>query len=651
MKKKLLLLTVLVIALSCLFAIVASATDIPEWTGVITYETGENAIAYKDGFDTTSRVMLSNDDGTYSTYPTNYIIKGTDSVFTARTELDFTALNTASGKTYSYASVIRLEIPVGFTELATSALRGPADKGNFSSLLTAKIPEGVTKLNSYTLYGDSLVQEIELPSTLTTLGQEFANGNPNLRKVNIPSGITTIPQNAFKNCTSLTEVDFSKATNLESIGSYAFRSAALSETEVIFYDKCTSVGEYAFKGTGIKSLVIPSTVTTIGKEAFAENTNLSKVICKCKDIPYGAFTDCTGLTSLTLENTVSIGERAFFASSGKTIPITNVILPEGLVSIGQFAFLRSSITSIVVPSTVTTYGTGVFQSCSSLEKAVILGSTMGKEMFHSDKALESLIITDKLTTIESGALTSTNTSSFTIFYTGTDYENIKALGSASGNGYTKFKDAKYSSYESYKANTHTQGTYLFIYGANLCEVAFDGVHAWGETIPTFEGQAYVSNLVSASTCGVCKLNDFVGDPICGPLFIELGYSKPNDNSSFGYGVSVNQANIDKYIEATGDTLVYGFIIGLYSDKVADIISADGKSQISNSIIFDFSKPAYDNLDRFTLKFTSISDPSLELCCNVYVIANSEKVSYLGAIDNKTLKPVAVTVETIPTKED
>ena len=168
MKRKLLLTTLLVALFVCLFVVSTSATDIPEWTDVITYETGENAIAYKDGFDTTSRVMLSNGDGTYSTYPTNYIIKGTDAVF-SNNEIDFTAIKTASGNTtYTNASIIRLEVPSGFTSVQDRSFR--KDTGlKTTSMLTIKLPEGIITLGGYNFYNNNVVVEIELPDSLTTI--------------------------------------------------------------------------------------------------------------------------------------------------------------------------------------------------------------------------------------------------------------------------------------------------------------------------------------------------------------------------------------------------------------------------------------------------------------------------------------------------
>ena len=79
-----------------------------------------------------------------------------------------------------------------------------------------------------------------------------------------------------------------------------------------YYDK---IGDYAFKGcSGLTSLTLPATITTIGKYAFE---------------------DCTGLTSLNLPAGItSIGRRAFGGCSG----LTSLTLPAGITSISDYAF-------------------------------------------------------------------------------------------------------------------------------------------------------------------------------------------------------------------------------------------------------------------------------------------------------------------------
>ena len=77
-----------------------------------------------------------------------------------------------------------------------------------------------------------------------------------------------------------------------------------------------------YYSTSLKSVVIPNSMTSIGRRAF---------YC------------CSSLTSVTIPNNVtSIGDEAFYSCN-----LTSVTIPEGVTSIGKCAFYRSTNTTSV----------------------------------------------------------------------------------------------------------------------------------------------------------------------------------------------------------------------------------------------------------------------------------------------------------------
>ena len=95
-----------------------------------------------------------------------------------------------------------------------------------------------------------------------------------------------------------------------------------------------------------------------------------------------AFYGCSGLTSLTLPSSVtSIGSYAFYGCSG----LASLTLPSSVTSIGWYAFEDcSGLTSLTLPSSVTSIGSYAFYGCSGLTSIyVYLEKTpkLGKDIF------------------------------------------------------------------------------------------------------------------------------------------------------------------------------------------------------------------------------------------------------------------------------
>ena len=112
-----------------------------------------------------------------------------------------------------------------------------------------------------------------------------------------------------------------------------------------------------------------------------------------------AFYGCSGLTSLTLPSGVtSIGYRAFEGCSG----LTSLTIPSSVTSIGRGAFRGcSGLTSLTIPSGVTSIGDLTFNGCSGLTSLTIPSSvtSIGGEAFLGCSGLTSLTISSGVTSI------------------------------------------------------------------------------------------------------------------------------------------------------------------------------------------------------------------------------------------------------------
>ena len=164
----------------------------------------------------------------------------------------------------------------------------------------------------------------------------------------------------------------------------------------------TNIRERAFYScTGLTSVTIPNSVTSIGYYAFNGCSGLTSVTIpnSVTSIGESAFRECSSLTSVTIPNSVtSIGNSAFYKCKG----LTSVTIPNSVTSIGNSAFSDcSGLTSVTIPNSVTSIGNSAFSDCSGLTSITIPNSvtSIGEWVFSACKGLTSVTIPNSVTSI------------------------------------------------------------------------------------------------------------------------------------------------------------------------------------------------------------------------------------------------------------
>lgn len=235
------------------------------------------------------------------------------------------------------------------------------------------------------------------------------NNYPELTSVSIPASVTHnstifavtyVGDEAFNNCENLTSVSI--PNSITRIGEYAFAGCGI--TSIVIPNSVTTIGYKAFKScTNLCSITLPNGITRIEPATFEGCESLASIVIpdNVTTIGYGAFMECHSLTSITIPHSVTRiecneeGLHPFVATNLTSIIVdkanktydsrnncnaiietaTNSLLvgcqttriPNSITAIGPLAFgYCHGLTSITIPSGVMSIGNSAFEDCTNL---------------------------------------------------------------------------------------------------------------------------------------------------------------------------------------------------------------------------------------------------------------------------------------------
>lgn len=258
----------------------------------------------------------------------------------------------------------------------------------------------ITSIGAYAFDNCKEIISVTIPYGVTVIGRNAFEDCVKLDYVKIPDSVTKIESHVFAFCNKLRTIEMSNG--LKEIGSSAFQDC-FNLQDLTIPDGLTSIGDEAFIGCKSIEYNKYDTGLYLGNEnnpyyalIKTESKEITSCIVnsQCKMIYYAAFSGCLNLTNVVLpDGLISIGSQVFFNcvmlknlkipksvtyigfSAFSNANITDIVIPYGITEIKHNAFSRcENLTSIEIPVTVTSFGNYAFYYCTKLTSITFKGT-------------------------------------------------------------------------------------------------------------------------------------------------------------------------------------------------------------------------------------------------------------------------------------
>lgn len=189
---------------------------------------------------------------------------------------------------------------------------------------------------------------------------------------------------------------------------YAYNNSGMDlekVTSIVVQEGITSLvcGDIVENNTTVKTVSLPSTLTTLGDSVFAGFAGIEQIEIPSTVTSIGgrAFNGCSSLSSVNIPDDITIIYDYTFNDCAS---LTQLTLPASLESIGNGVFNNSGLTSLSIPANVTSIEP-CFKNCGALQSVNLGGCSIEipEECFAGCNSLQTVTGTTGITSIGKNA--------------------------------------------------------------------------------------------------------------------------------------------------------------------------------------------------------------------------------------------------------